>query len=201
MLRRDGELGGARGESSVRRAGSRPSLNVLRRPRTEGAAPRAAVLFLHGGRADGLEPPPPWNLPGARMRPFLWAVARATASENVLLGTVRYRHRGWNGERSDTVRDARAALEELADRAGPVPAVLVGHSMGGRAALRMGGHRNVRAVVGLAAWCPPGEPVEQLRGKRVVLLHGDRTVRRIRKAHANSPTVRARWAPRRRGCR
>lgn len=152
----------------------RPSLTVLGNSLRGAATPRAAVLLLHGGRADGLEPPPSWNLPAARMRPFGWAVARATAGGNVLLGAVRYRHRGWNGDRSDSVQDARAALEELAERFGPVPVVLVGHSMGARAALRAAGHRNVRAVIGLAPWCPPGEPVEQLRGRRVVLLHGDR---------------------------
>jgi pimeloyl-ACP methyl ester carboxylesterase len=122
-------------------------------------APRAAVLFLHGGRADGLEPPPLLNLPRARMRPFARAVAGTTAGDDVLLGTVRYRHRGWNGARGDTVRDAWEALEELTGLAGPVPVVLVGHSMGGRAALRVAGHLQVRAVVGLAPWCPPGEPV------------------------------------------
>ena len=142
--------------------------------RAGAAAPRAAVLLLHGGRADGLEPPPPWNLPGVRMRPFARAIARATEGEHVLLGTVRYRHRGWNGQRGDTVRDARRALGELTERAGPIPVVLVGHSMGGRAALRAAGHPQVRAVVGLAPWCPPGEPVDQLRDRRVVLLHGDR---------------------------
>lgn len=157
--------------------GPRPSLVVLRDPgRGHGGAdpPQAAVLLLHGGRADGLEPPSVWNLPGVRMRPFARAVARTTAGRGVLLARVRYRHRGWNGDRGDTTVDARRALEELTERVGPVPVVLVGHSMGARAALRVAGHPQVRAVVGLASWCPPGEPVEQLRGRRVVLLHGDR---------------------------
>ncbi|WP_455354256.1 alpha/beta fold hydrolase [Streptomyces sp. SYSU K217416] len=136
--------------------------------------PRAAVVLLHGGRADGLEPPTRWNLPGARMRPFTRAIARATAADGVVLAQVRYRHRGWNGGRGDAARDARRALDELTRVTGPVPVVLVGHSMGGRAALRVAGHPAVRAVVGLAPWCPPGEPVEQLAGRRIVLLHGDR---------------------------
>ncbi|MGW5115607.1 hypothetical protein ACWEQ8_09210, partial [Streptomyces noursei] len=41
------------------------------------AAPRSAVLFLHGGQADGTRPPPLLNLPALRMRPFRRAVARA----------------------------------------------------------------------------------------------------------------------------
>ncbi|THA27562.1 alpha/beta fold hydrolase [Streptomyces sp. RKND-216] len=138
------------------------------------ASPQAAVLVLHGGRADGLDAPPPWNLPGARMRPYLRAVARATEGRDVVVGAVRYRYRGWNGVRGDAARDAERALEELRALAGPVPVVLVGHSMGGRAALRAAAHDLVTGVVGLAPWCPPGEPVDHLRGRRLVLLHGNR---------------------------
>jgi dienelactone hydrolase len=112
------------------------------------------------------------------MRPYLRAVVRATAGDtagqNLVIGSVRYRHRGWNGIRGDAARDAERALAELRLLAGPVPVVLVGHSMGGRAALRAAGDDLVAGVVGLAPWCPPGEPVEHLRGRRLVLLHGDR---------------------------
>lgn len=137
-------------------------------------APAAAVLVLPGGRADGLDAPPPWNLPAARMRPYLRAVARATDDARVVVGTVRYRYRGWNGHRADAARDADRALRELGLLTGPVPVVLVGHSMGGRAALRVAGSALVTGVVGLAPWCPAGEPVRHLRGRRIVLLHGDR---------------------------
>lgn len=138
------------------------------------ARPRAAVLLLHGGRADGEEPPPRLNLPGARLRPFTRAVLRATEGQDVLVGRVRYRYRGWNGSRADAARDARRALDELALLAGSVPVVLVGHSMGARAALSAAGHDLVSGVVGLAPWCPPDEPVDSLTGRRVVLLHGER---------------------------
>ncbi|MFF1698172.1 alpha/beta hydrolase [Streptomyces sp. NPDC058257] len=136
--------------------------------------PRAVVLLLHGGREHGTAAPPPWNLPGARLRLFEGAIRRATSGGGVLIGRVRYRHRGWNAERQDAAQDARRALRELELLAGEVPTVLVGHSMGGRAALRVGGEPLVRGVVGLAPWCPAGEPVAHLRGRRVVLLHGDR---------------------------
>ncbi|WEV23926.1 alpha/beta fold hydrolase [Streptomyces sp. 71268] len=136
--------------------------------------PRAAVVLLHGGREEGLEPPPALNLPGARMLPFARSIARATAEHRVALGSVRYRHRGWNGERDDAAEDAQRALDELVALHGPVPVVLVGHSMGGRAALRAAAAPQVQAVVGLAPWCPEGEPVDHLAGKRVVLLHGER---------------------------
>jgi dienelactone hydrolase len=46
--------------------------------------------------------------------------------------------------------------------------------MGGRAALRAAAHPNVRGVVALAPWLPGEEPVTQLAGRDVVLLHGTR---------------------------
>ncbi|MEU6673640.1 alpha/beta fold hydrolase [Streptomyces sp. NPDC046925] len=130
--------------------------------------------MLHGGREHGTAAPPPWNLPGARLRVFESAIRRSTAGGDVLIGRVRYRHRGWNGDREDAAQDARRALRELEELTGDVPTVLVGHSMGARAALRAAGNPLVRGVVGLAPWCPAEDPVEQLRGRRVVLLHGDR---------------------------
>lgn len=156
---------------TVDETAARPDALILHR---SAASPEAAVLVLHGGRADGLDAPPPWNLPSARMRPYLRTLARATEGRNVVVGAVRYRYRGWNGPRGDAARDAERALEELHLLAGPVPVVLVGHSMGGRAALRVAGDDLVTGVVGLAPWCPPGEPVEHLRQRSLVLLHGDR---------------------------
>lgn len=149
--------------------GHRPAL-VPSRPVEQ---PRAAVLMLHGGREHGTDVPPPWNLPGARLRLFEGAIRRSTSRGAVLMARVRYRVRGWNGEHEDAARDARRALRELELLTGDVPTVLVGHSMGARAALRAAGNPLVRGVVGLAPWCPAGEPVEHLRGRRVVLLHGD----------------------------
>ncbi|MET8686817.1 alpha/beta fold hydrolase [Streptomyces sp. NPDC004732] len=148
----------------------RSPLVLPRAPET----PRAVVLLLHGGREHGTSTPPPWNLPSLRMRPFARAIRRAYGARDVAVGRVRYRCRGWNGERADAARDARRALDELAPRIGDAPVVLVGHSMGARAALSAAGHPSVLAVVGLAPWCPTGEPVAQLRGRGVVLLHGDR---------------------------
>jgi dienelactone hydrolase len=113
---------------------------------------------------------------------------------------VRYRHRGWNGSREDALHDARRALAELHRHSGPVPVVLVGHSMGGRAALRLAGDRHVCGVVALAPWCPPGEPVAHLRDRHVVVLHDERDrvtaargswelVRRSREAGAHAVGV------------
>ncbi|MFI9785194.1 alpha/beta fold hydrolase [Kitasatospora sp. NPDC051984] len=153
--------------------------------RVRPSAPDAAVLVLHGGREFGPEPVPALNLPGLRMRPFARAVERAVrrstqpgsdgaAGRSLAVGTVHYRCRGWNGERADAARDAEAALAELAETLGPVPTVLIGHSMGGRAALRAAAHPCVQGVVALAPWCPQDEPTEHLRGTSVLMLHGDR---------------------------
>ncbi len=178
-------------------AAPRPALSLRRST----AAPRSAVLVLHGGRSDALSPPTRLNLPERRMRPFVRALCRATDERHVTVGTVRYTHRGWNGDRRDAARDARRALEELRAFTGPVPVVLVGHSMGGRAALAAGGSPQVCGVVGLAPWCPFEEPVEHLRGTELVLLHGDRdrmTDPRgsqdfVRRAHAAG--IEARYVP------
>ncbi|MGW7207818.1 alpha/beta family hydrolase [Streptomyces sp. NPDC054837] len=152
-------------------------------PRTPGAAlmplrlptrPRAAVLVLHGGRAVSRRPSRPWHLAALRMHPFLWSLEAELPGRDVLLARVRYRLRGWNDAHADPVSDTHRALDRLAELAGPVPTVLVGHSMGARAALRAAGHPQVSAVLALAPWCPPGEPVEQTAGRHLVVLHGDR---------------------------
>ncbi|MFD0377743.1 alpha/beta fold hydrolase [Streptomyces sp. NPDC127112] len=107
------------------------------------------------------------------MRPFAAAIARATAAEGVLVAHVRYRHRGWNGHHAHPVADAYRALDELRALTGPVPVVLVGHSLGGRAALRAAADPQVTGVVALAPWLPSPEPAAPLRDCTVVALHDE----------------------------
>ena len=133
--------------------------------------PEAAVLFLHGGRADGLGAPGERSPARLRMRPFVTAVQRSVLQQRVAVGEVVYRVRGWNGERADAAVDALAAVEQLKAELGPVPAVLVGHSMGGRAALYAAAEPQVTGVVALAPWCVPGDPWRQFQGKRLIVLH------------------------------
>jgi dienelactone hydrolase len=52
--------------------------------------------------------------------------------------------------------------------------VLVGHSMGARTAIRVADDPLVVAVVGMAPWTPSDEPAAQTRGRRLLLLQGDR---------------------------
>lgn len=169
-----GDRSGGRGEVGQDASGlPRPATRALL-PRRSPSAPAAAVVVLHGGQATSERPTRSWQAAALRMDPFVRAVTAALPRQDVLVAQVRYRLRGWNGRRADPVRDTRQALDELAELAGPVPTVLLGHSMGGRAALHAAGHPQVRGVVALAPWWPPGEPVEQLAGRHLVALHGDR---------------------------
>ncbi len=72
---------------------------------------------------------------------------------------------------------------EAVRRYGDVPVCLVGIGMGGRAALRAAGHEAVTSVVALAPWLPeedgtaPAEPVKQLAGRHVLIVHGTNDAR------------------------
>lgn len=137
------------------------------------ASVRAAVLVLHGGRATSVQPVRGNQLAVIRMVPIAWRVA-AAARSSLAVVRLQFGVRGWNGEQMSPVADARWALRQLAERYPDRPIGLLGHSMGGRTALRVAGEHGVRSVVGLAPWLLPGEPIRQLAGRRVLLVHGDR---------------------------
>ena len=150
--------------------------------------PDGIVLVLHGGRENGRSPVRANHLAVLRMIP----VARqAAAAGHGRLAVVRVLDvvRGWNGADAAPVADTRWAVEQCLERYGDLPVGLIGHSMGGRAAMRAGDAPNVRSVVGLAPWLPPGEPVGQLRGKRVLIVHGTAA----RPARADRRSSRGRW--------
>ena len=134
---------------------------------------RGVALFCHGGTAASLEPPKERALSLVRMRAFEQFVHRSAADQGIATAMLRYRVAGWNGGAADAFQDVRWAVAQLREEHGTdVPIVLVGHSMGGRAALRAGGEPSVTAVCALAPWTPPGEPVMHLRDQTVVILHG-----------------------------
>ncbi|MFD5465239.1 alpha/beta hydrolase [Kitasatospora sp. NPDC127059] len=85
---------------------------------------------------------------------------------------LRYRYSGWNGADADTAVDTRWALDELARRYPGAPVVLIGNSLGGRAAFWCAGHPSVAGVAGIAPWLPTGDRVDQLAGRRVLIVHG-----------------------------
>jgi pimeloyl-ACP methyl ester carboxylesterase len=135
-------------------------------------AVRGAVIVAHGGTEVSSEPVTPFDLAVLRMLPFELALRHGLRGAAVAVSRPRYRVRGWNGELASPVADLRAVIDELVARYGPIPVVLIGHSMGARASFRVAGHPAVTAVAGLAPWLPPTEPVDQLAGRRVLLAHG-----------------------------
>lgn len=132
---------------------------------------RGVALIAHGGKSRSRAPDSNLRTPALRMFPFMADLARAGRRGGLAVAQLRYRVIGYND--GDPVRDLEWALEELGGRFG-APVCLVGHSMGARAALRAAGHESVQAVAGLAAWCPPQDPVAQLAGRTVMLVHGSR---------------------------
>jgi dienelactone hydrolase len=155
-------------QSSHLRVGTalRPGIEVLPAKGTT----RAVVLVLHGGKADSYEPSEEVHLSRRRVNPFARAVHREGAAAGVAVWKVRYRVRGWNGRDRSPAQDAQWALEEVRRRHGEVPVVLLGHSMGGRAAVHVLGDPSVIGMVALCPWLPH-EPLEGARGKRVVIAH------------------------------
>ncbi|MFC7217321.1 alpha/beta hydrolase [Streptomyces polyrhachis] len=147
---------------------------ALGRPLGPGGAPQGVVLLLPAGEALGVRRST-WRA-GAALLPLARGLVRAGGEDGLAAHVVRYRMRGWNGEDADPVQDALWAVDEVVRRHGDVPVALVGVDMGGRAALRAAGHSAVVCAVALAPWLPAGavgeEPVKQLGGRRVLIVHG-----------------------------
>jgi len=141
------------------------------------ADPVGQVLMLHGGAQHGHKPVDHRSLALRRTRAMFAAVAPRFAEAGVAVSLLRFTVKGWNAGHSELpppVADALAALEALADERPGLPIVLLGHSMGARAAAHAAGHPQVRGVVGLAPWFPGDDPVEALAGRHLVAAHGQR---------------------------
>jgi|SRR5579872_494682 len=136
------------------------------------AAPAGIVVVAHGGREVSTRPVTAVDLPLLRMIPVARRIRRAVGGNGIAVWRHRFAVRGWNGEQASPARDLDRLLDEIQARYDGVRVVLAGHSMGARAAFRAAGHPAVCAVAGLAPWLPPGEPLGQLAGRRVLLAHG-----------------------------
>jgi alpha-beta hydrolase superfamily lysophospholipase len=137
-----------------------------------GVSTKGVVLVAHGGQASSTAPTSALQPAVLRMIPVAAAIRQGVRGSGAVVRRPRFRVRGWNGAQASPVGDLNDALDAIEAEFGPVPVVLVGHSMGARAAVRAAGHPAVSAVAGLAPWLPPGEPAAQLAGRRVLLAHG-----------------------------
>ena len=111
----------------------------------------------------------PTQLSVLRMVPVarrLAQVGRQRVAVFLLLNSTR----GWD-TRHTPVDDVDWALGQVARQYADLPVGLVGHSLGGRAALLAGDHPSVRSVVALNAFVFPSD-APHLQGRRVLFLHG-----------------------------
>lgn len=134
--------------------------------------PEGVVLVLHGGGSRRAADVSPAQLSVLRMVPVAARVVRAGRGR-LAVWRLLNSSRGWSG-RPTPVDDVRWALDRVRDRFGSeVPVALVGHSLGGRAALVGAVDPQVRSVVALATWLSGDERVGPLPGRDVLLVHGD----------------------------
>ncbi|GAA3455646.1 alpha/beta hydrolase [Dactylosporangium matsuzakiense] len=140
---------------------------------TRGAAdPRALVVLLPGGQEYSTASARR-GVAYLRMLPF--GRAAADAGPGVAVWRLRYRYRGWNEPERHPVADARWALDRAAHTHPGVPVILVGHSMGGRVALRVATAPGVAGVCALAPWLePPDHALPTDPAVPLLIAHGDR---------------------------
>ncbi|WP_406862713.1 alpha/beta hydrolase [Streptomyces sp. HUAS MG47] len=161
--------------------GRRPRLGrPVGTSRTETAVGGVVLLLPDGAPASGRGPSVRAH---AAVLPLGRRLVRAGRPDGLVAHVVHYRGRGWNGADARLAEDAGWAVAEAVRRYGDVPVCLAGHGMGARAALRAAGHPAVDAVLAMAPWLPEDdmaaepEPVRQLVGRRVLVVHGTNDAR------------------------
>ena len=147
-----------------------PRLIEVARP----ARPRGIVIVLHGGASRGADMMvSPTQLSVLRMKPVARRIRRVAGGELAIFRLLNSR-RGWDARhtpRDDVIWALDQACELIGSR---LPTSLVGHSLGGRAALLAAGQPQVRSVVALAPWVQPTDPSSGVDGRRILFIHGTR---------------------------
>jgi pimeloyl-ACP methyl ester carboxylesterase len=133
--------------------------------------PRGIALVLHGG--DKRENPAVRPTQPSVLRMLLVAHAiRRAARGRLAIFRVLNAERGWGSEQG-RVRDAVWAVERAQERIGAeLPVSLVGHSLGGRAALMAAGLPAVTSAVALAPWVQETDVIDGIEGTRLLFIHG-----------------------------
>ena len=135
------------------------------------ARPAAVVLVLHGGQAHSTESGERKGLAYRRMLPFARDARPRAAWPSTCCGTGCA---GGTPPRATRCSTPGGPRPRWPSGTRAIPVVLLGHSMGGRAALGAAGAPNVTAVCALAPWLDGSDPVAQLAGRTVLIAHGDR---------------------------
>jgi dienelactone hydrolase len=113
----------------------------------------------------------PAQLSVLRLIPIARRIARS-GTERLAVYRLLNSRRGWD-TRHTPVGDVKWALAEIAGRFGPgLPVCLVGHSLGGRAAILASCGSAVTSVVALAPWVYPSDVPEGIEGRRILIVHG-----------------------------
>lgn len=149
----------------------RSRLIPVRVPRS----PEGVVLVLHGGgaRSGGVRVSPT-QLSVLRMIPIARRIAR-TGRGRLAVYRVLNSARGWDTDHTP-VADVHWALGAVREQWGTgLPTGLVGHSLGGRAAILAAGEHGVRSVVALAPFVYPQDAdAVTAPGRQFLVVHGTR---------------------------
>ncbi|MFZ0089393.1 MAG: hypothetical protein WAL63_07805 [Solirubrobacteraceae bacterium] len=134
--------------------------------------PAGVVLVLHGGASRRSRMMvSPAQLSVLRMVPIARRIAQVGSRQLAVLRLLNSA-RGWDTHHTP-VQDATWALHRIAERlGGELPTCLVGHSLGGRAALLTAARPEVRSAVALAPWVYPTDVPAGLNGQRILIVHG-----------------------------